>query len=661
MKNIFILGLATIAYLSTHAAPNDTTIVVAHHKTELSWYGNYDTLTSFPDGNTSYRKIVMEFNIGKYDCPGYNPNTAGEGPGRSGWCADWDYDVHAIAMTAAGDTIELGRLITPYANSNNPSTPTTWNQSYYYDVTDYYHILKDDVTIRIFYAGYSGGFTGTIKFHMIEGTRARNVLGYEKLWMGGYSYGIDTFNINTQIDAKTLNLAQYNPHFVEVKSIITGHGGDNQENCAEFCRKYYTVQVNDTNTATQYIWRDDCGNNFLYPQSGTWVYNRANWCPGDLVKTITHPIPERYINGRDSLNIDFNFQNYVYTGNNRQASYKLTAVAFYYDSLNHNIDVGIEDIISPSNITIHNRSNPVCNTGKIKIKNYGKGGVINSITFKYGVNGNLSETFTWNGNLALNEEKEIEIPLNTLLDALSGTNLFEVAIDKVNGADDDEPYNNEYATYFDASALLKKGTYILKTLPPGGGQTTKVRFTDANNSDILNKSYSRSGTDVITEVINLTPGCYKFTLSGTRGMGMNFMGAFATGYSRLYVVENGDTVRVALPKSDLGNGGYEGNFGSEASYSFRVSNESTGINNNPSSTNIHIYPNPAQNQFHIELEKTNPSNKVEVFNILGQKIYSEAINSTYTTINTTNWNSGLFTVVISSQEGIVYQTKVIIE
>jgi len=40
-------------------------------------------------------------------------------------------------MTPGGDTLDLGRLITPYANAGAPRTPWTWQQHYVYDITDY--------------------------------------------------------------------------------------------------------------------------------------------------------------------------------------------------------------------------------------------------------------------------------------------------------------------------------------------------------------------------------------------------------------------------------------------------------------------------------------------------------------------------------------------
>src|SRR5690606_12476698 len=149
-KSLFMLLGMVLFSLAVWAAPNDTTVVQAHNLYKFNSFGSHDTTTVFPDGSVSYRKIVMEFDLGKYACPGYDPNNPGEGPGQTGWCGDWDYDVHVIAMNASGDTIELGRLITPYANNNNISTPANWHHSYLFDVTDYYTVLKDTVTIRVF-------------------------------------------------------------------------------------------------------------------------------------------------------------------------------------------------------------------------------------------------------------------------------------------------------------------------------------------------------------------------------------------------------------------------------------------------------------------------------------------------------------------------------
>ncbi|NDC42118.1 MAG: hypothetical protein EBZ77_11305, partial [Chitinophagia bacterium] len=195
MKRLFFIIAALLSAHFVWAAAGDTTWVQANN-VNLTYYGLYDTTVTFPSTSTTYRRVYMIFTLGKYSCPGYTYGT-----GSVPWCGDWDYTVLNYLMTPGGDTMELGRLITPYANSAAPRTPLTWTQRYVYDVTDYASKLRGSATMRILFSGYSGGFTGNIKFAFIEGTPDRNVLAIRKLWNGSYAYGdtshSDSFNINT--------------------------------------------------------------------------------------------------------------------------------------------------------------------------------------------------------------------------------------------------------------------------------------------------------------------------------------------------------------------------------------------------------------------------------------------------------------------------------
>src|SRR5690606_7598766 len=126
MKKIYLAFTFLLGTSALFAAEGDTTIVTSHNETHLETYTSYDAAISFPSGSETYRKITMEFELGKYACPGYNPSNPGEGANQTGWCGDWDYDAHILICNASGDTVELGRMITPYANSNWPRTPLTW-------------------------------------------------------------------------------------------------------------------------------------------------------------------------------------------------------------------------------------------------------------------------------------------------------------------------------------------------------------------------------------------------------------------------------------------------------------------------------------------------------------------------------------------------------
>ena len=71
-----------------------------------------------------------------------------------------------------------------------------------------------------------------------------------------------------------------------------------------------------------------------------------------------------------------------------------------------------------------------------------------------------------------------------------------------------------------------------------------------------------------------------------------------------------------------------------------------------------IYPNPATNNFTINLGNDEKAN-IQLFNIVGQQVYSETITGT-AQVNVSNLNSGVYMLKIN-QNGKVYTTKVIVK
>ena len=54
------------------------------------------------------------------------------------------------------------------------------------------------------------------------------------------------------------------------------------------------------------LYKDDCGFNAIWPQGGAWIFDRANWCPGEAVPIFNHEITP-YITAGDSATFDINF------------------------------------------------------------------------------------------------------------------------------------------------------------------------------------------------------------------------------------------------------------------------------------------------------------------------------------------------------------------
>ena len=66
-----------------------------------------------------------------------------------------------------------------------------------------------------------------------------------------------------------------------------------------------------------------------------------------------------------------------------------------------------------------------------------------------------------------------------------------------------------------------------------------------------------------------------------------------------------------------------------------------------------VYPVPASNEINIDWPHSK-SLFIEIYNAAGKRVYSDQIDS-YTTVSTVNWNTGVYTIIFSSEGQ--YQTK----
>ncbi len=119
--------------------------------------------------------------------------------------------------------------------------------------------------------------------------------------------------------------------------MISGHGGDSTNAAAEFLKKEFYYKVNGINIAKQAIWKDDCGCNPIQPQGGTWIYNRAGWCPGTVVNEYIYDLTP-YIKGKKAK-VDIDFE-YYKTPQIEQPGYHVSHDIFFINS-NKKISVGI--------------------------------------------------------------------------------------------------------------------------------------------------------------------------------------------------------------------------------------------------------------------------------------------------------------------------------
>ena len=609
----------------------DTTFVQAHDYVDLDWYGNYDAMAEFPNNDNTYRKILMHYDM---RC-------------SSSGCSGWDYTTKISLLQPTEDFDENGNIIyshdqtianviTPYGtymqgNGTEGFSPN-WVQRYTYDVTDFAPLLKGPVMMRAFYGGWSTGFNVTISFEFIEGTPPRNVIDIQNLWSGSNSYA----DIQTILSDSLVTIPS------EVKNsmlrvTISGHGQD-----GEFTPGVnYFVDVNGSNVYTQEIWRDDCGEVALYPQGGTWVYDRANWCPGDKATTRNHELTS-YINNGEENSLAFDI--YRPNWNPSEASYIYDAQLFTFEDPNFQTDAVLEDIISPSLKQEYFRYNPTCSNPIIKIKNNGSD-ILTNAEIYYGFEGYPENYFFWEGSLDFGESEIIELqPISFY--SWEDNIPFKARIAKPNGIQDQ--YNVNDILFSDYELVEEyPNTFCLwlKTNDVPGETSYEVKD---NFGNII---YSRNNMDANTlykDTMTFEPGCYSLQLLDTGG-NQNFnedgLSWWANndgdGYARLREVPGGFFKY------------YQADFGTELTNYFRVGNYSLSINNYDNLF-CEIYPNPSKDNFNLHLELPKSQDLfIELIDFNGKVIKSIEKNnfiSDVININTNGLQSGIYFILIKTDE-----------
>ena len=663
---------------SSKAAPGDTTWVQGNIA-NLSWYGNYDTAVAFPAPGTSYRKVYMIFTLGKYNCGPYYSYGCGQ-PGfpacdsaQFPWCGDWDYTILNYLMIPGGDTLEIARLISPYANNNAPRTPWTWTQRYVYDVTDYAYLLHDAATMRVLYSGYSGGFTANVKFAFIEGTPDRDVMKVRRLWTGSYGYNdtthLDSFDINTHFAAVT-DTVPTGTVTTDLKFLVTGHGND-ANGCCEFAAHNYQVMLNGTSVATKTIWRNSCGLNELYPQSGTWLLERGNWCPGAMVYPNFHVLPG--LTPGTGFNVAVQFDPYSGSG----GSYTTEGHLIYYGAMNKTLDAGIEDIIAPTNNENHFRENPAIGQPVISIRNSGST-TIDSVTFQYGIQDSAMQTYTWVGTLASLQDTVINLApllnLNTVA-GTSGTYNFIVTIMGVNGVADADHTNDTMRSQFIAAPVFPPSFRILfRTSNVNAyssttlAQTSWVLYDKSNNTIVRQRSNCALSTNY-TDTVSLPTGYYQLALydsaySDGNYYGLNWWALAGAGYSPGYIQVRHLTGTSLITMNGYNyTGSYNNDFGQGFTQDFYVTDVSLGISNAAeSNVSVEAYPNPAQGVVNVDISGLqNVQGRIEIMDMAGRALCSAPCNDAHQQINVADLTNGVYLLVyINNATGSKTQVKLLI-
>lgn len=255
---IAVLLFLTVETIVAQITGNDTTIQAFNMLPQINSLQDTTVAVVFPSAGYKYEKILMHYSLSK-PAAGWDP---------------WDRIAYVRVFTQS-DTFEIARVMTPYSKA------CSWT----IDVTDYRPLLTDTALINsfiLFWASNNKGYLVSINFEFIGGNPVKEAYKIENLWgndaINRWEYGNYANPISNYFTAKTIQIDQA-ADSVKIKVSATGHGQGNTDNAAEFSNKTHSVVV-DGNLISHQLWRNNCGQNPCSPQSGTWQYNRAGWCPG---------------------------------------------------------------------------------------------------------------------------------------------------------------------------------------------------------------------------------------------------------------------------------------------------------------------------------------------------------------------------------------------
>jgi len=559
-----VLSYCFLLFFTGKVFASDTLHVISHNKetvvTDPSTGGkSYKRWVVFPSATTGIRKINLNVIFG---CP------------DNMRCADWDYLDHIFIRRSGGSNgpsldYELGHMLTPYGGA----FPKDWGFQWQVDITDFSLALRDSVEIEYLHTGYEPnndrGWKITVDFEIIKGNPIIEPLAIHKLYDGSFAYGDSTKNIEEQLKPISFSATKKSQH-ARVFIYQTGHGMD-ANGCGEFCSRYREVWFDGKLIDKRDIWKK-CGDNPLFPQAGTWVIDRAYWCPGELQQPDVFDLP---LKAGQKYTIDINMEPYK-TGN-PSANEMIVAYVIEYRKPSAQNDAAIEDIIAPTNKQIHGRKNPTALNPTIIIRNNGSQ-PLKKLTVQYGTLGFSHQRYYWTGNLQFNQKSTIVLP--GLIEATQGENIFSVSVHAPNEKKDANEADNTMNTSF-TKAPVHENKLVLNLRTNNQPEHNSFILLNSSGQIVVERKIgSLLANNDYRDTFKLSAGAYELIVLDTAGDGLEFW----------YNTRGGRGVCRLLDDNGRLLKHFESDFGNFIYYSFEVREDTISISKPEVIPSVGLFP-----------------------------------------------------------------------
>lgn len=500
---------------------------------------------------------------------------------------------------------EIMSLVTPYGIGLDLGSE---GKTFTFDVTDFTPILKGAKRMSIERGGQNQEELD-IKFLYIKGTPPRDVIDVAQIWPVR-SNGYTSIMADNVYEPRMVSTSSGATNF-EIRTVITGHGQE-----GEFIpRNHFINAAGGPNELFWEVWKE-CAANPIIDQGGTWIYDRAGWCPGmasdmqrtDISSLVTPGTP---------IEIDYGVTTASGTSN-----YIVNNQLVSYGAPNFLLDATIVDVIRPSKKIEHEKYNPICSQPIVVLKNLGST-TLTSVHISYKLQGSVAQSYNWTGSLDFLGTEEVVLPTSAadFWDTSGVQTIFEVSVSNPNlfmdQNQDNDTYYSEIETY-----PIYSGALVLQYRMNTYAHENYFEIYDETGNVVFSRTGLAPGT--YSDSIFLSAGCYKIRYldtvstttpnSGNDGISWWANPSQGVGYFRIRV--NGTIKLIANP-----------DFGGFFEHSFYIS-YANGVEDEELTKTLAVYPNPASNKLKVNFYGfREDAVKVEVLNETGKLVQSDSFSN----------------------------------
>ena len=441
------------------------------------------------------------------------------------------------------EPFELARFITPYGKRLDLGlNGFTW----VYDVTDYEPLLHGQVDLQ----AANGQELLDLKFLFIEGIPPRDVISVQNIWPEG-SYKYKDLADDQQLKPVMIKLAK-NAETFRVRARLSGHGEYGPKSCCEWDPKEHYILIDGEKKFTWKIWRD-CGMNPVYPQGGTWQFDRAGWCPGTFVDTYDFELAP-FVRPGDRILIDYQIEPYDMDNGEEGGNFETAIQLFSYSKPNYQTNLEFVDILAPSTRQEYLRMNPVTLNPVIRVRNTGSD-TIRQFAVQYGLEGNKNSLYKWTGKLGFMQSADVILPKPSWK-KMTDESVFMASIMEVNMSKDGHAANNILTSSITKPVILPAEFYLhVKT--QGFGRAADNAYKIINEKgEVVYERVIFEDDSIYHDLIRLKTGAYDFTFTDKNEDGM-IRHWWLYWEDKEKVGENGELKILDEEKQEIMNLGYD--------------------------------------------------------------------------------------------------------